>query len=149
MPLQYTCASLKDEGRCGKEHRMGEKKILVVDDEKAILDLFKKAFTRYGYVVRTAESGEEALGIVKDEKIWVMFLDLKLPGMTGVELCRRIRKEYPLTIAFAVTGYASLFVLSDCREAGFDDYFVKPVDLSLLVYAAEKAFERLERWGNK
>lgn len=125
------------------------KKVLVVDDEKSIRELMETAFTRFGYVVRTGESAEEALEILKDEKILVMFLDLKLPGMSGVDLCRKIRNDYPLAIVMAVTGYASLFELSDCREAGFDDYFLKPVKISLLVNAAEKAFERLERWKKK
>jgi len=78
-----------------------------------------------------------------------MFLDLNMPGMNGVTLCERIRKDTPLAIIHAVTGYASLFELSDCREAGFDDYFYKPVKLSLLLKAAEDAFNKLDRWKKR
>ncbi len=77
---------------------------------------------------------------------WILFLDLKLPGMNGLDLCRRIKKEWAMTIACAVTGYASLFEIYECREAGFDDYFTKPVDLSVLVEAAELASKKIERW---
>ena len=128
---------------------MSEKKILVVDDEQMIRDVIAEAFGRAGYLVQTAESGEEALEIMRKTPYWVLFLDLNLPGMNGVDLCRQIRKDWPMTIAYAVTGYASLFDLSDCRDAGFEDYFTKPVALSLLLQAAELAFQKLERWKKR
>jgi len=128
---------------------MSEKKILVVDDEKAIISLLKQAFTRAGFSVVPAESAEEALTLLEQEEISVMFLDLNLPGMNGIELCRRIKNDKPMSIIFAVTGYASLFELADCREAGFDDYFKKPVDMKTLVKSATDAFERIERWRRK
>jgi len=128
---------------------MSDKKILVVDDEKAIISLLKQAFSRAGFEVRPAESAEEALKVLEQEDITVMFLDLNLPGMNGMDLCRRIKKDKPMAIVFAVTGYASLFELADCREAGFDDYFKKPVDMKSLVRAANEAFERIDRWKKK
>jgi len=124
-------------------------KILVVDDEKMIRDMLEKALTREGYTVRTAESAEEALELLQEDPIQVMFLDLKLPGMNGVELCRQSRKESPMTIIYAATGYASMFELADCRDAGFEDYFTKPVDLKTLFKAASDAFDKIERWQKK
>lgn len=123
-----------------------EKIILVVDDEKMIRDMLEKAMNREGYSVVCAESGEEALEILKDKKIFVMFLDLKLPGMNGLELCRQIRDITPMSIAYAITGFASHFELEDCRDAGFEDYFTKPVDLKTLFKAAEDGFEKIRRW---
>lgn len=128
---------------------MIEKRILVVDDEEPIRDLYAQVFSRAGYEVRTAGSAEEALEILDHESYWVMFLDLNLPGMNGVELCRRIRTDLPMAIPFAVTGYASLFELTDCRDAGFEDYFTKPVGLSQLLDAAAHAFKKLERWKER
>ena len=125
---------------------MSEKKILVVDDEQMIRDVFAEAFGRAGYAVQTAESAEEALEIMRKTPCWVLFLDLNLPGMNGVELCRQIRKDWAMAIPYAVTGYASLFEIHDCCEAGFEDYFTKPVDLSVLLEAADHAFKKLERW---
>ena len=75
-----------------------------------------------------------------------MFIDLKLPKMDGVELCKQIRKDRPLAVIYAVTGYPSLFELAHCREAGFDDYFIKPIDLEVLLKASEDAFARIDRW---
>jgi len=83
------------------------------------------------------------------EKLQVMFLDLNMPGMNGVELCRKIRHDFPMAIIHAMTGYSSLFELANCREAGFDDYFTKPVQLEQLIEAAEHAFRKLERWKKK
>ena len=122
------------------------KKILVVDDEEAVLRLFKMAFTKAGYEPVTASSGEEALEILKEEKILVIFSDLNLPGIDGLELCKEIKKNIPMAIIYAITGYASLFQLSDCRDAGFDDYYKKPVRLPVLLEAAEDAFKKIERW---
>ena len=128
---------------------MSEKKILVVDDDKSILKLFKNAFEMKGYLVATAESGEEALGILKKEEIRVMFLDLKMPGMNGLDLCREIRKTHAEARIFAVTGYPTKFEFSDCREAGFDGYFTKPVNLELLADTAHDAFADLEKHDRK
>ncbi len=123
-------------------------KILIVDDDEAIVKLFELTFLREGYEVRSALSAEDALKLLQDEKIHVMFLDLNLPGMNGIELCAQIKKDMPMTIIHAVTGYASLFELTDCKEAGFDDYFKKPVKIKVLVKAARDAFEKLNRWKN-
>ncbi len=128
---------------------MSNRTILVVDNEEAILNTFEQAFSRDGYKVRTAESAEEALELLKGEKIQVMFLDLNMPGMNGVDLCKEIRKDFPMAIIHAITGYSSLFELVDCREAGFDDYFTKPADLKILLQAAQDAFEKIDRWKKK
>lgn len=128
---------------------MPQNKILILDDEESIRDMLEQAFSRAGYQVRSTESAEAAVELLKDDKIHVMFLDLNLPGMNGVELCRQIRRDMPMAIIHAVTGYASLFELSDCRDAGFDDYFHKPVSLESLLKAAKDAFEKLDRWKKR
>jgi CheY-like chemotaxis protein len=125
---------------------MNEKKLLVVDDEVSILDMLKDAFSSAGYTVLTAESAENAIKIFRQESIMVMFLDLNLPGMSGLELCKLIRKQNQIGILYAFTGYSNFYGLLDCRAAGFDDFFVKPVKLDVLLKAAQEAFEKLERW---
>ena len=123
-----------------------EKKILVVDDEERIRDMLEKLFSRANYTVHCAESAEKALDILRQESIMVMVLDLELPGMNGVELCKHIRKQNPVCIIYALTGYANLFSLLECRIAGFDDFFIKPVNLEMLLKASQEAFEKIERW---
>jgi len=125
---------------------MSDKKILVVDDEEAIINLLTQAFSRAGYIVRSAPNAENALKLLENEKINVMFFDLNMPGMDGVELCNEVKKDMPMSIIYAITGYASLFELADCREAGFEDYFKKPVNIKTLIKIADDSFEKLERW---
>jgi len=119
---------------------MNKKKIFIVDDEVPILKLLKKSFEIEGYAVDTAETAEAALEILKTEKFKVMFLDLLLPGMDGLDLCREIRKDDPKALIFAITGHASKFELNGCLDAGFDGYFLKPLNLKLLSEIVEEAF---------
>ena len=128
---------------------MGTGKILVVDDEPSVREFFQEAFNEAGYDVLLAEGGEQALDILKNDSANVIFLDLKLFGMNGIELCRQIRKDRPLSLIYAMTGWSALFEVEECREAGFDDYFVKPVALEVLLKAVEDAFEKLSRWKRR
>jgi CheY-like chemotaxis protein len=125
---------------------MTSRKILVVDDEMAIINLLKQAFVADGYDVSTALSGEKALEVLEEETIYVMFIDLNLPGMDGIELCRKIKKQVPMAVPYAITGYASMFQLVECRGAGFEDYFKKPVNIATLRQQAESAFKKIEKW---
>ncbi len=125
---------------------MNPKKVLIVDDEPAILGALQQIFERSGYEALTAESAEQALDMLKNESVMIMFLDLNLPGMSGVDLCRLIRNKNRIAIIHALTGYVNIFGQIECREAGFDDFFVKPVDINVLLKAAESAAEKLRRW---
>jgi DNA-binding response OmpR family regulator len=125
------------------------RKILVVDDERSIRDLFTSALSDAGYDVYLAENGEVALDILGKQDIELIFLDLKLFGMNGIELCRQIRKTRPIAIIYAMTGWSGLFEIEECREAGFDDYFKKPISLDTLLRSVEDAFEKLRRWKSR
>lgn len=128
---------------------MESQNVLVVDDEEAIRDLLSQVFARHGFTVGTAESAEQALEKFKTDRYGVVFLDLNLPGMNGIDLCRHVKDTNPMAIVYAMTGYASLFELSDCREAGFDDYFTKPANLKDLLKAAQDGFEKIARWKTR
>jgi len=123
--------------------------ILVVDDEKSVRSLFESALSDIGCEVFLAENEEEALDVLDREKeIELIFLDLRLFGANGIELCRKIRKTKPVAIIIAITGWAGLFEVEECREAGFDDYFRKPIPLDTLYKAVNDASEKLDRWHN-
>lgn len=123
-----------------------DRQILVVDDEAAIRTLMKDALELLNYQVVTAADAEGALGAMASGRIGLALLDLKMPGVSGVELCRIIRGRYPVTVLYAMTGYVSMFEVVRCREAGFDDYFTKPLDMPSLAKAIADGFERLDRW---
>lgn len=126
-----------------------QRKILIVDDERSIRELFQSAFVEAGYDVYLAEKGEQALQILQQNDIDLIFLDLRLFGMNGIDLCRQIKKDKPLSIIYAITGWSGLFEVAECREAGFDDYFTKPVSPEVLLRAVEEAFAKLDRWKRK
>jgi len=121
-------------------------KILVVDDEKQIRVLLKKTFDRAGIDATLVENAEKALEIVQNERFDVFFLDINLPGMNGLELCEKLKKDHPTSFFFAITGYASVFDLVKCREAGFDDYFIKPFAIESVIRVAKDAMNKLDRW---
>jgi len=127
---------------------MNKRKLLVVDDEVCIRELFEKVFTIAGYTVRSAESAEEALDVLKKDDIHVIFLDLKLPDMNGIELCKKLRKEKPKDIIYAVSGYTSPLEEEYSLKAGFDGYLRKPVELKELLEAASTAFEKMDQYEN-
>jgi len=124
-------------------------RILVVDDEASIRNLFEEIGNEAGYTVYTAAGAEEALALLEQNDINVIFLDLKLFGMNGIELCRRIRSEKPLAIIYAMTGWSGLYEVEECREAGFDDFFKKPVSADFITRRVEDAFEKISRWTDR
>lgn len=126
-----------------------EKKILVVDDSLMIRQMIHAAFVKHGYRVRMADTSKVAMDVLKKESIMVMFLDLQLPGMSGIDLCKKIRKEGYIGFVYAITGSVDVYGLMQCRSAGFDDYFTKPFSLNVIMKAANEAFEKIERWQDE
>jgi DNA-binding NtrC family response regulator len=124
-------------------------KILIIDDETSVRELFTGVFTDEDYEVVATEDGNLALDILKRDNIAVIFLDLKLFGMNGIDLCRQIREMKPMSMIFAITGWASLFEIEECRQAGFDDYFEKPLDMDMLTDAVADAIKKLDRWKKR
>jgi DNA-binding response OmpR family regulator len=120
--------------------------MLVVDDEQPVRDLFSQAFSAVGWTVHQAAHAEEAQASFRRHGPPLAFVDLKLPGRSGLEVGRELFAANPLTILYAMTGYGSLFELADCREAGFEDYFLKPVRLQTLFAAAEAGLKKVRRW---
>jgi DNA-binding response OmpR family regulator len=122
---------------------MCTRKILVVDDESLILDMLDDAFSRVGYSVYLASTANEALGILKQESIPLMLINIGLGAMSGFELCKNIRKNNPKAIIYALTGYTGFFEPRTYLEAGFDGVFGKPISLKDLYQAAKESFEKL------
>ena len=123
-----------------KVNIVNNKKVLIVDDERMIRDIFRLALSRDGFMVYSAESAEDALKLLNIENIPVIFLDLNLPGMSGMDLCKRIRSGESVAKIYAVTGYAPFLENSDCKEAGFDNFYTKPFSLDIIKKAANEAF---------
>lgn len=128
---------------------MAIRRLLLVEDDAEVRDMLTELFTASDMDVVSAGNAIDALKELSTNNIQVMLLDLKLPDMDGFSLCRKIRKFNPIAPVFAMTAYTSIFELADARDAGFDDYFIKPIDTKLLVQAIIDAFEMVERWKRK
>lgn len=103
-------------------------KILVVDDSKMVTDIVKMRLEMYGYEVRLAHSGEDALASIATEVPDLMVLDVQMPGMDGYEVCRRLR-ENPDLDDLLIIMLTSSEDKSAAYEAGVDEYLNKDVDL--------------------
>lgn len=121
--------------------------ILLVDDEEDLLDLLEYALAREGYIVFTAADGVEGLRIAQAERPDLIVLDIMMPRMDGIELCRRLREDAHLRL----TPVLMLTAKSDERdeieglEAGADDYLPKPTSPNLLVSRVRALLRRSER----
>jgi DNA-binding NtrC family response regulator len=100
--------------------------ILVVDDEKIVRESLRDWLENAGYKVIIAESGEEALKIVKRRKIKIMLADLVMPGMDGIELMKEARKIVPSISTVIITAYGSVQTAIDATRGGAHDYIEKP-----------------------
>jgi DNA-binding response OmpR family regulator len=106
--------------------------VLLVEDDDVIRKSVAMALERYGYLVDTAGDGLTALELFREDRHDLLLLDVMLPGLDGIGLCRRIRESSLTPILMMSARGDSLDVVSGL-EAGADDYVVKPVDTSVLV----------------
>jgi len=108
-------------------------KILVVDDEKEIRELLEINLVNEGYQVIKASNGQEALDILENEEIHLMILDIMMPGMDGLEVCRRVRGKYNIPILMLSAKAEDMDKIQGIMT-GADDYVCKPFNhLELIV----------------
>jgi two-component system response regulator AtoC len=104
-------------------------RIMVVDDDERAVEIFHDKLQHSGYQVQTALSAEEALGHLNRFKPAIIITDLKMPGMSGLDLLARVREHMPETEVIVVTGHEDMSTAVAAMKAGAFDYIVKPVDL--------------------
>ncbi len=115
--------------------------ILIVDDESVVRDSLGKWFSEEGYNVETAGSAKDALLKLPVERWDLALLDIKMPGMDGLELQRKIREAHPEIIILIMTGYASVETAVQALKDGAYDYITKPFDPDDLTHVIQKALE--------
>ncbi|MDX1994939.1 MAG: response regulator transcription factor [bacterium] len=116
--------------------------VLVVDDEGANRYSVSKTLQRVGYVVGEASSGEEALEMMGKQPYDVVLTDIRMPGLDGVELLRRIKEEAPDSIVILMTGYASLGTAVEALRLGAHDYLIKPSSSQDIRQSVARGVER-------
>jgi CheY-like chemotaxis protein len=122
-----------------------EKHILFVDDEPSILMLLEMLARSLGYVPRCTTSGKIALQIMQRDHIRVFCLDLRMPEMDGLELCRQIKQRDPGACVYALSAYVASYRPELLRGLGFEEVFPKPFEVTLLEKAFAKAFKKIEQ----
>ncbi len=113
-------------------------KILTVDDEEIILSSFRKILVIAGYSVDTVETGQEALGLVQKHNYDFVFTDLKMPAMSGVDVCKSVKHLRPDIDVIIITGYASVDTAVETMKFGAMDYVEKPFTEDELIAMVNK-----------
>lgn len=121
---------------------MKEFNVLVVDDEEEFRDLTIKILTKRGLNAQGAESGEQALELLEHSRTDVVLLDVKMPGIDGIETLRRIRIQKPLVEVVLLTGHASVESGIEGMKLGAFDYLMKPIETDSLVEKLDEAYEK-------
>jgi len=116
--------------------------ILVVDDEKAMRKLLCDVLTGAGYKVEAVSSGKEALERVQQDKFSIVITDLKIPGMNGIEVLRKLKTINPDIIVIIITAYPSVESAIEAMREGAYDYIIKPFNIAAVKLVVHRATER-------
>ena len=121
---------------------MRHMKVLLVDDEEEFVKALAERLRMRDLRSDTVFDGEEALSYVEDQEPDVMVLDLKMPGIDGMEVLRQVRKVYPKIQVIILTGHGPEKDEEEAKRLGAFDYLEKPVNLDVLVKKMKAAYRR-------
>jgi signal transduction histidine kinase len=116
--------------------------VLVVDDEATVREILERALGGAGYIVEEAADGEEAIRALARGGFDVVISDVRMPGLSGVEVLRAVKEISPDTEVVVVTGYATLKAAIECIRGGAFDLVLKPFHLTEIVSTVSRAIER-------
>jgi DNA-binding NtrC family response regulator len=118
-------------------------KILLVDDEAPFVETMTKRLNKRGFDILSAHTGQEALDrLSADPGIDVVILDVKMPGMDGIQALEEIKRRFPITEVIMLTGHATIESAIEGMRLGAFDYLMKPCDMEQLVSKVEAAAGR-------
>jgi two-component system response regulator CpxR len=124
-------------------------KVLLVDDEKDFVHVLSERLKARSFESAIAYNGEEALSILETDEPDVMVLDLKMPGVDGIEVLRQVRKSHPDTQVIILTGHGGEREEAMARELGAFAYLHKPVDIEVLAKTMKEAYRIIEQSKKK
>jgi anti-anti-sigma factor len=124
-------------------------KILVIDDEKPTLMMFRLTLVAYGFEVLTAENGQEGLEIFTRERPSIVLTDIKMPGMNGIEVLKRIKELDPSVEVIVITGHGDMDLAIQALNLDATDFINKPIQRGLLEQAITRAQERRRLAGEQ
>jgi CheY-like chemotaxis protein len=115
------------------------KKVLVVDDDPVISKSFNRVLAGKGYIVVSAENGQEALNKVAKEEYDAVFTDIRMPGMDGIEVAEQLRAKQPWIPVVIITGYGSSDNEARAKAAGVNGFLRKPLSAEMIEKSVEAA----------
>ncbi len=121
---------------------MGHSRLLIVDDEAAIRDGLKRVLEAESFIVETCSSGFHAIEIMQQREFELIITDLKMPGMSGIEVLKSVRILQPDIPVILITGYASVDTAVDAMKNGASDYISKPFAPALLLEKVQNALSQ-------
>src|ERR1044071_2001156 len=116
-------------------------RLLVVDDEESLRITTAAIFEKEGYVVDTASSGDEAIGLLTSKEYDLVLTDLHMEGGDGLSVLNQIRSQAPLTISVVLTGFASVESAIAALQEGAYDYLVKPCDIETMKHTIRRGVD--------
>ena len=122
-------------------------KILVIDDEKPTLMMFRLTLVAYGFEALTAENGQEGLDIFNRERPSIVLTDIKMPGMNGIEVLKRVKEIDPSAEVIVITGHGDMDLAIQALNLDATDFINKPIQRHLLEQAIRRAQERIRLAG--
>lgn len=126
---------------------MKQKKLLLVDDSKTMLEVLKKILINEGFECEICMNPLKVLEVVSTHFYPVIILDIKMPEMSGTELLRRIKRISPVSQVIMLTGFGSLSLVVETLGDGAIDFFTKPIKhWEIFIKSIQQAFDRYERW---
>jgi DNA-binding response OmpR family regulator len=126
-----------------REELSYKNRLLVIDDEKEIVQRLKRVLEKEGYEVLGAYSGEEGLSIIENSKVDVVMTDIRMDDMDGIEVLQRAKRLYRDIEGIMVTGFKDQELAIRSLRAGAIDYIIKPINLDELLFSIKRAIERI------
>ncbi|MDH4206699.1 MAG: response regulator [Desulfobacteraceae bacterium] len=123
--------------------------ILLVDDDQNFLSVAKKRLAKRGHTVQTLSNGTEVFEKLQAQSIHVVVLDVKMPGISGIEILKEIKKNFPLVQVIMLTGVPTVGCAADSLKSGALNYLIKPVDIEELLQKIKEAHEQGQRLEQK
>jgi len=121
---------------------MGDTRVLIVDDELIMRESLAAWLERDGYNVESVASGEEALEKLKHTRFDIMLVDIKMEGMSGLEVLKQVTTNDPDVAVVMITAYGSIATAIEAMKSGAEDYLLKPFDPNELGMLIEKIIVR-------
>ncbi len=116
-------------------------KVLLVDDEETLIEYLSKRLLREGFIVKATFSGEEAVAVADENVFDVAVVDLKMPGMDGVETQKQLKKIQPYLQCIVLTGHGAIDTALESGKHEAFKYLLKPIEYDTLVDTIKNAYE--------